>query len=124
MKVMVVDDSTLARKMVVSALTQLGITEVDEAKDGVEAVEMVNQADYGLILVDWNMPRMLGIDAVKQIRNMGKTMPIIMVTSLSDVHHVKEAVQAGVNNYLIKPFRPEEAVKKIKETIPALEVKG
>ncbi len=121
---MVVDDSTLARKMVVSALTQLGITEVDEAKDGVEAVEMVNQADYGLILVDWNMPRMLGIDAVKQIRNMGKTMPIIMVTSLSDVHHVKEAVQAGVNNYLIKPFRPEEAVKKIKETIPALEVKG
>lgn len=117
MKALVVDDSAVMRKVLIGALSRANITEVDQAADGQEAVNAVNASDYGLILMDWNMPNMLGIDAVKAIRAAGKTMPVIMVTTEAEKSRVIEALKAGANNYIIKPFEPATIVNKIQEVL-------
>lgn len=117
MKALVVDDSAVMRKVLIGALTRADITDVEQAGDGVEAVSMVGKADYDIILMDWNMPNMLGIDAVKAIRAAGKTTPIIMVTTEAEKTRVIEALKAGANNYIIKPFEPATIVEKIKEVL-------
>lgn len=117
MKALVVDDSAVMRKVLIGALGRANIDQVDQAADGREAVEAAKANDYGLILMDWNMPNMLGIDAVKAIREMGKTMPIIMVTTEAEKSRVIEALKAGANNYVIKPFEPATIVSKIQEVL-------
>jgi two-component system chemotaxis response regulator CheY len=117
MKVLVVDDSAVMRKVLIGALSQAGIKNVDEAADGKEAVAATEKEDYALVLMDWNMPRMLGVDALKAIRANGKTMPIIMVTTEAEKSRVVEALKAGASNYIIKPFQPGAIISKIKETI-------
>ncbi len=118
MKALVVDDSAVMRKVLTGALARAGITEVDQAEDGDKAVEAVTAADYGLILMDWNMPRVSGLDAVKQIRALGKTVPIIMVTTESEKSRVVEALKAGASNYILKPFEPAAIAEKIKSVLP------
>lgn len=117
MKALVVDDSAVMRKILIGALGQAGITEVGEAADGRLAVAAAGAGDYGLILMDWNMPNMLGIDAVKAIRAAGQTMPIIMVTTEAEKLRVIEALKAGANNYIVKPFKPETVATKVQETL-------
>lgn len=117
MKALVVDDSAVMRKVLIGALARAEITEVDQASDGKEAVDAVMAADYNLILMDWNMPNMLGIDAVRAIRAAGKTMPIIMVTTEAEKSRVIEALKAGASNYIIKPFEPATIVSKIQEVL-------
>jgi two-component system, chemotaxis family, chemotaxis protein CheY len=117
MKALVVDDSAVMRKVLIGALGRANIDQVDQAADGREAVEAAKATDYGLILMDWNMPNMLGIDAVKAIRELGKTMPIIMVTTEAEKSRVIEALKAGANNYVIKPFEPATIVSKIQEVL-------
>ena len=117
MKALVVDDSAVMRKVLVGALGRANITEVDQAADGQEAVNAVDAADYDLVLMDWNMPNMLGIDAVREIRAKGKTMAIIMVTTEAEKSRVVDALKAGANNYIIKPFEPATIVSKIQETL-------
>ena len=117
MKALVVDDSAVMRKVLIGALGRVNIDQVDQAADGREAVEAAKATDYGLILMDWNMPNMLGIDAVKAIRELGKTMPIIMVTTEAEKSRVIEALKAGANNYVIKPFEPATIVSKIQEVL-------
>lgn len=117
MKALVVDDSAVMRKVLIGALSRANITEVDQAADGVEAVAAVDTKDYDLVLMDWNMPNMLGIDAVKGIRAKGKTMPIIMVTTEAEKSRVIDALKAGANNYVIKPFEPQTIVSKIQEVL-------
>ena len=117
MKALVVDDSAVMRKVVIGALSRADITDVDQAADGREAVNAVKENDYGLILMDWNMPNLLGIDAVKEIRALGKKVPIIMVTTEAEKGRVVEALKAGANNYIIKPFEPATIVEKIKNVL-------
>lgn len=117
MRALVVDDSAVMRKVLIGALGRANITEVDQAPDGAEAVRMVDGADYGLVLMDWNMPNMLGIDAVRAIRAKGKKMPIIMVTTEAEKSRVIEALKAGAQNYVIKPFEPNTIVGKIQDTL-------
>lgn len=117
MKALVVDDSAVMRKVLIGALSRANINEVDQAADGVEAVQAVQQNDYGIILMDWNMPNMLGIDALKAIREMGKTVPVIMVTTEAEKSRVLEALKAGATNYIIKPFEPNTIVGKIQEVL-------
>ncbi len=117
MKALVVDDSTVMRKVLIGALGRANITDVDQAADGQEAVDACSKEDYGLVLMDWNMPNMLGIDAVRKIRAMGKTMPIIMVTTEAEKSRVIEALKAGANNYIIKPFEPAAIVAKIQDVL-------
>lgn len=119
MKALVVDDSAVMRKILIGALGRAGITDVDQASDGQEAVAAVGATEFGLILMDWNMPNMLGIDAVRAIRAAGKTVPIIMVTTEAEKSRVLEALKAGANNYIIKPFEPDAIVDKIRQVMPA-----
>lgn len=117
MKALVVDDSAVMRKVLIGALGRADITEVDQASDGKEALDMSMANDYSLVLMDWNMPNMLGIDSVRAIRAAGKTMPIIMVTTEAEKSRVIEALKAGANNYIIKPFEPATIVSKIQEVL-------
>jgi two-component system chemotaxis response regulator CheY len=105
------------RKVLIGALGRANIVDVDQAADGNGAVEAVKSNEYGLILMDWNMPNMLGIDAVRAIRAEGKTMPIIMVTTEAEKSRVVDALKAGANNYVIKPFEPATLVTKIQEVL-------
>lgn len=117
MKALVVDDSGVMRKVLIGALARVGITEVDQACDGKEAVVAAGKAEYGLVLMDWNMPNLLGVDAVREIRAMGQTMPIIMVTTEAEKVRVVEAIKAGATNYVIKPFEPKTIVAKIQSAL-------
>jgi len=117
MKALVVDDSNVMRRILTGALGRANITDVDHAADGAIAVDAVANADYDIVLMDWNMPNMLGIDAVRAIRESGKTMPIIMVTTEAEKERVVDALRAGANNYIIKPFEPAAIVSKIQEAI-------
>lgn len=113
MKALVVDASAVMRKVLIGALRRAGITEVDQISDGKEALDAAIATDYGLVLMDWNMPNMPGIDVVRAIRAAGKTMPIIMVTTEAEKSRVIEALNAGANNYIIKPFESATIVTKI-----------
>ena len=117
MKALVVDDSAVMRKVLIGALARVDITDVEQAADGQEAVNAAKNADFDLVLMDWNMPNMLGIDALKEIRALGKTMPIIMVTTEAEKSRVVEAIKAGASNYIVKPFEPSTIVAKIQDVL-------
>lgn len=115
---LVVDDSDVIRRMLASILQErCGFEEITQAGDGAEAVDAVKGQDFDLILLDWNMPNMLGIDALKAIRGMGNKTPIIMVTSEKEGTRVVEAFDAGANNYIIKPFEPSSLADKVKQVL-------
>ena len=117
MKILLVDDSKTMRNIQKSVLSQLGYTEVEEACDGQDALSKVGAFAPELLLVDWNMPRMDGLTFVKQFRQNNKTTPIIMVTTESEKSRVIEAIKAGVNNYVVKPFTPDILSQRISETL-------
>jgi two-component system, chemotaxis family, chemotaxis protein CheY len=117
MKALVVDDSAVMRKLLIGALNQAGIADVEEAGDGDQAVAAVAAKEYNLLLMDWNMPNMLGIDAVRAIRSSGSKVPIIMVTTEAEKSRVVEALKSGATNYMIKPFKTEAIVTKVKEVL-------
>ncbi len=117
MKVMLVDDSRTIRNIQKNVLAQLGHTDVMEAGDGVEALALLNQDTPDLILIDWNMPNMDGITLVRKIRETNKTIPLIMCTTEAQKDRVIEAIKAGVNNYVVKPFNVESLAEKIDQTM-------
>ena len=121
MHALVVDDSNVMRRVVCGALRRAGMENVDEAADGLEAVDAVKKVSYSLVMMDWNMPNMNGLEAVVAIRESGQTMPIIMVTTESDKSQVLDAVRAGVNGFITKPFTPDIIISKIKQLVTALE---
>lgn len=117
MKILLVDDSKTMRNIQKGILSQLGYTEVQEACDGLDALSKVGAFEPDLLLVDWNMPNMDGLTFVKQFRAKGSKAPIIMVTTEAEKARVVEAIKAGVNNYVVKPFTPDSLSARIKETI-------
>jgi two-component system chemotaxis response regulator CheY len=117
MKILLVDDSKTMRSIQKSVLGQLGYSEIEEACDGQDALSKVGAFEPDLMLVDWNMPIMDGITFVKKIRVNDKTTPIIMVTTESEKTRVIEAIKAGVNNYVVKPFTPDSLSQRINETL-------
>ncbi len=120
MKVLIVDDSAVMRKVLMDALKKSDITNVGEARDGEEAVRAVIEDSYDLVLMDWNMPKMSGIEAVLKIRGRGISVPIIIISTESEKARVLEALKAGANNYIVKPFTPEIIAAKIRETIKSI----
>lgn len=115
MKILVVDDSSTMRRIIGNVIMQLGFNkeDYDEAEDGVKAWKMLNEGQYDVILTDWNMPNMNGLELVKKIRAEGSHIktPIIMITTEGGRGEVIAALRAGVNNYIVKPF-PAETLKE------------
>jgi len=122
MRILVVDDFSTMRRIVKSIVKQLGFNNVDEAEDGKQALEMLKGGKYGFVVSDWNMPNMTGIDLLRAIRADPdlKDTPVLMVTAETEKQIVVDAIQAGVNNYVVKPFTPqvfEEKMNKIFEKL-------
>jgi two-component system, chemotaxis family, chemotaxis protein CheY len=119
MKILLVDDSKTMRNIQRKILAALGAVEFNEAGDGVEALAVIGGAADGfqLILIDWNMPNMDGITLVNRIRTNDKATPLIMVTTEAEKVRIVEAIKAGVNNYVLKPFTPEQLLDKVKQTL-------
>lgn len=120
MRIMLIDDSRTMRTIQRNILTQLGYKEIEEACDGQDALSKVDAFGPDIILVDWNMPNVDGISFVKQYRARGRKTPIVMVTTEAEKARVIEAIKAGVNNYVVKPFTPESLSARIQETVSKL----
>ena len=114
MKCLVVDDSATMRRIVVNALKTVGYTDVVEAGDGKEALAKCD-GTIEMVITDWNMPNMGGLDLVKSLRGNPKTAktPILMVTTRSVKEDILQALEAGVNSYILKPFTPQVLKEKL-----------
>jgi len=121
-KVLVVDDSSTMRKIIKNVLIELNIESeyISEAVNGEEAFEKIKTEDFDIVLTDWNMPKMNGLDLVKNIRHFPKSAktPIIMITTEGCRDEVIDALKCGVNNYIVKPFNGEVLRNKL---LPILE---
>lgn len=117
MKILLVDDSKTMRNIQRGILMQMGHTEIEEAVDGLDALSKTGSFTPDLLLVDWNMPNMDGLTFVKKYRATGSRTPIIMVTTEAEKARVIEAIKAGVNNYVVKPFTPDVLSQRIEETL-------
>jgi two-component system, chemotaxis family, chemotaxis protein CheY len=115
MPVLVVDDYSTMVRIIRNLLRQLGFADVDDARDGVSALEKMHARRYGLVISDWNMEPMTGYDLLRQVRSdpsLGD-VPFIMVTAESKTENVIAAKKAGVNNYIVKPFNAQTLKSKI-----------
>lgn len=114
-KVLVVDDSGTMRKIIIRSLNAVGFTDVVEAADGCEGIEAFNASPVELVLTDWNMPNKSGIELVREIRQTGSKVPVFMITTESEKSSVVEAIQAGINDYLVKPFSADVLREKLEK---------
>lgn len=113
MKILLVDDDRMSRGMTRHLLRDLGQVAVEEARDGFEAVEILARSTPDLILLDWNMPGMDGITLLHRIRGSHGALPIIMVTTESRADRIVEAIRAGADDYVTKPFSASTLSDKI-----------
>jgi two-component system chemotaxis response regulator CheY len=104
MKVLVADDSGVMRKIILRSLNAVGVTDCVEAVNGADAFNQFQSNQFDLILTDWNMPEKSGLELVTEIRATGSTIPILMITTEAQKGQVVKAIQAGVTDYLTKPF--------------------
>jgi two-component system chemotaxis response regulator CheY len=104
MNVLVVDDYPMITRLLRNLLKQLGFNNVDEASDGQAALDKIRDKTYGLIISDWGMEPLSGLDLLKGLRSTGNTVPFIMVTAESTAEKVQLARDAGVSHYIVKPF--------------------
>jgi len=106
MNVLIVDDYKTMLRIIRNLLKQLGFNNVDEATDGSAALQKLRDKEYGLVISDWNMEPMTGIQLLREVRadSKLKSLPFIMITAESKTENVIAAKEAGVNNYIVKPF--------------------
>jgi two-component system, chemotaxis family, chemotaxis protein CheY len=113
MRVLLADDSGTIRTIIRRSLKAIGVSDIVEAADGVQAVELFQEGGVDLVLTDWNMPGKTGPEVVREIRALDKHVPIIMITTEAERGRVLEAVQAGVSDYLVKPFTTSALEEKL-----------
>lgn len=113
--ILVVDDFATMRKIVISNLKDLGYEKVTEADDGTTALEALQKDKFDLVISDWNMPKMSGLELLKSIRSdtSMSSIPVLMVTAQAKKELIVEAAKAGVNGYILKPFKPEQLKEKL-----------
>ena len=116
MNILIVDDYKTMLRIIRNLLKQLGFNNVEEASDGGQALTKLNEKKYGLVISDWNMAGMSGLNLLKAVRSSEKlaATPFIMVTAESKTENVMAAKQAGVNNYIVKPFNAETLKVKLR----------
>lgn len=114
-RVLVADDSSTMRKIIIRSLQAVGVPEATEAADGNEAVALFQPGSFDLVLTDWNMPGKTGLEVVEAIRSQDAKVPIIMITTEAEKGRVLQAIQAGVSDYLVKPFTAETLREKLEK---------
>lgn len=119
-KVLVIDDMMTMRKIVSKTCKDVGFENVVEAADGKLAWDILKApgANVGLVISDWNMPNMTGVELLRLVRGDAAlaSLPFVMVTAESEAHQVAEALKAGVDNYIVKPFTPDTLKAKLADT--------
>jgi two-component system chemotaxis response regulator CheY len=115
MRILIVDDYATMRRILRNLLTQIGFDNIEEAGDGVTALERLRESWYGLVISDWTMEPMTGLQLLKEVRadSKLKSTPFIMVTAESKTENVIAAKQAGVSNYIVKPFNADTLKQKM-----------
>ena len=115
MKILIVDDMATMRRIVKTVLKQLGFNNITDAENGEEGLQKLRAEEFHFVVSDWNMPVMTGIDMLRAIRadEKLKAIPVLMVTAEAQQHNLVEAVQAGVSNYIVKPFTAETMQEKL-----------
>ena len=110
--VLLADDSKTMRTIIRRSLETLGVSSVTEAADGVEAVAL-QQHEFDLVLTDWNMPNKSGLEVIQEIRAQNGYVPIIMITTEAERRQVLRTIEAGVTDYLVKPFETDALRDKL-----------
>jgi len=118
--ILIVEDLRPMRRIIRNTLRHFGFTTILEAQNGMEAIGILASTNVGLIISDWNMPEMSGLDLLKCVRSDKRTMdtPFIMVTAQAFEEPVTQAAEAKVNSYIVKPFKPDTLIKKLEEILP------
>lgn len=126
MKFLVVDDFSTMRRIVRNLLKELGFTNVDEAEDGVAALQKLKNEAFDFVVSDWNMPNMSGIDLLRSIRADAalKHLPVLMVTAEAKKENIIEAAQAGASGYIVKPFTAGTLDEKLNKIFKNMENAG
>jgi two-component system, chemotaxis family, chemotaxis protein CheY len=119
MNVLIVDDYKTMLRIIRNLLKQIDFNNVEEATDGSEALAKLKTGHYGLVISDWNMQPMTGLELLTEVRQDPKlkSLPFIMITAESKVENVVAAKQAGVSNYIVKPFNAETLKDKIEKVL-------
>ena len=115
MNVLIVDDFATMRRILKNIMKQIGFSNIVEAENGKNALKLLKSDPIDLVLCDWNMPEMAGIDLLNAVRgdDQLKTMPFVMVTAEAQKENILEAVKAGVSSYIVKPFTAETVEEKL-----------
>jgi two-component system chemotaxis response regulator CheY len=123
MRILVVDDFSTMRRIIKNLLRDLGFNNTTEADDGTTALPMLQNGQFDLLITDWNMPGMQGIDLLKAVRADARlqALPVLMVTAEAKREQIVAAAQAGVNGYIVKPFTAQTLKEKIDKIFERLE---
>lgn len=115
MRILIVDDHEPMRKIIKNILRQVGLDDLDESPDGKDAIMKMKEKSFDIVLLDWNMPGMNGLEVLKVMKSDQrlKDLPVIMVTAESSREKIIEAINSGVSDYIVKPFTGEVLKKKI-----------
>ncbi len=122
LRVLVADDDPLMRTLMSVSLS--ASAEIVEAVDGDEALAMIQQHEFDVLLLDWDMPGKTGVELTRYVRDHNSRVPIVMVTAKDERDEVVEAVRAGVSDYLIKPFKTAALWKKLENLCPGFDVES
>ena len=124
-KILVVDDFSTMRRIVKNLLKQLGYERLEEAEDGAQGYSKLKDGDFGFVISDWNMPNTDGLEFLQKVRSDPelKDMPFLMITAEAEKHKVVTALQAGVSNYIVKPFTGEVLKEKMEGVFKKLQAK-
>jgi len=119
LKILAVDDSPTMRRIIVNTLKRAGFNDVVEASDGKDALAKMKLEKPNFVITDWNMPEMDGLTFITTLRSIDdyKELPVLMVTTRSVKEDIVEAMKAGVNNYIVKPFTPDTLKAKIDQML-------
>jgi len=114
-KILVVDDTPMIRNIIKDILMKLGYNNVKDAENGIHALQRLREEKFDLVFLDWNMPGMQGIDVLRELRKSDtyKNTPVIMVTAEAEKEKVIAAINEGVSDYIVKPFKPTTLKDKI-----------
>jgi len=120
-KILVVDDAPMIRRIMKNLLREIGFTNIEEAEDGKVALQKLKSGKFDFVITDWNMPNLTGIELVQEMRKDPKlkNIPVMMVTAEAKKENIILALKSGVNNYIVKPFTPENVKSKIEAIFSA-----